>query len=169
MKSIAKQLANKGAVEHHHDALNLISMPGDVVTVFRGCLRSLVMACPDGCGEILTINLDPRAGKAWRLFERDGLITLFPSVWRDTGCASHFILWRNRIDWLDESWWQPSALLTKSVLLRLSTTKSRSYVEIADELNELPWDVSAACHALVRDGRAQADPARRGFFLSLEG
>jgi hypothetical protein len=59
------------------------------------------MRCPDGCGETLVVNLDPRAGKAWKLDMRTGKATLYPSVWRDGGCGSHFIVWRGDVLWCD--------------------------------------------------------------------
>jgi len=40
------------------------------------------MLCPDGCGERIVLNLDPRAGPAWRLYDRKEKTTLYPSVWR---------------------------------------------------------------------------------------
>jgi hypothetical protein len=43
------------------------------------------------------VNLDPRAGPAWKLYDREDSLTLFPSVWRESGCEAHFILWRNRL------------------------------------------------------------------------
>jgi hypothetical protein len=53
---------------------------------------------PRGCGEVFPINLDPRAGPAWRLYSdpRRG-VSLYPSVWRESGCESHYVIWRNRI------------------------------------------------------------------------
>jgi hypothetical protein len=79
----------------------VLNEPGDAVLVRRGVLRSMVMSCPDGCGEVLTVNLDGRAGKAWRHYARGDDVSLFPSVWRDSGCESHYILWRSRIYWCD--------------------------------------------------------------------
>ncbi len=58
------------------------------------------MACPDGCGDTLVINLDDRAGKAWLLDERRGKLSLYPSVWREDGCRSHFILWSDYLIWI---------------------------------------------------------------------
>lgn len=44
--------------EHRHEADELIAEPGEAALVHRGVDRSLVMACPNVCGEMLTINLD---------------------------------------------------------------------------------------------------------------
>ncbi len=70
-----------------------------LAVVERGRPRSVVLQCPCGCGELLVLNVDRAAGSAWRLRRREGRITLMPSVWRTSGCRSHFILWENRV-WL---------------------------------------------------------------------
>lgn len=154
-----------GQVEHHHEALQLLKRVGDTVLVHRGVDRSVVMLCPDGCGEVLTVNLDERSGKAWERFGDNKALTLYPSVWRTTGCESHFIVWRGHIDWLDGDWWDPPEALLSSVLATLSRSAFESYWTIARRLKELPWDVAAACRRLVASGRAiEGKGARRGSF-----
>ncbi len=57
--------------------------------------------CPCGCGEIVWLNLIKAPGRpTWRV-EQHGRKTfsIFPSVWRTTGCKSHFFVRRGRIDW----------------------------------------------------------------------
>ena len=95
----AREVRMLGEAQHRDEAEARLEQPGDAMIVRRGVLRSLVMRCPDGCGETLAINLDPRMAKAWRFYERRGQATLFPSVWRDSGCESHFIVWRGKILW----------------------------------------------------------------------
>ena len=75
----------------------LLLAPGDAVIVHRVCFRWLTLSCPCDCHEIIRINLDPRAGPAWSLYQSKEHITMYPSIWRDTGCGSHFIIWRNKI------------------------------------------------------------------------
>lgn len=72
---------------------------GTLVPVRRGRLRAIVFSCPCGCAELLVINLDRRTGKAWKLYARAGRVTLSPSVWRTTGCKSHFFVIANRVVW----------------------------------------------------------------------
>lgn len=156
MKNRANRLAFKAQVEQRHEANPLLKMPGDAALVHRGVLRSLVMACPDGCGELLTINLDARAGKAWRAYGSQEELSLFPSVWRETGCKSHFILWRSKIYWCD---WDdeldtPMEDVIELVRGRLSNELT-PYVDIADALQLVPWAVLSACHRLVREGVAR--------------
>lgn len=77
----------------------LLRDPGAFVAVVRGTPRAAVFRCPCGCGDTLVANTDPKTGPAWRLrLDADGA-TLMPSVWRTTGCGSHFIVWRSRIWW----------------------------------------------------------------------
>src|SRR5438309_1731714 len=91
------RLQFRGTVSSRSESSGMLRAPGDAVLVKRGRPRVLLLMCPCGCGEELAILLDDRAGPAWRFYLRGGSITVFPSVWRDTGCESHFILWKDRI------------------------------------------------------------------------
>ncbi len=55
----------------------------------------LVFACPDGCGEIVRINLKRQRGKAWRLYQDANKLTISPSVALSAGCRTHFVLRSN--------------------------------------------------------------------------
>jgi hypothetical protein len=71
--------------------------PGVIVIITAGpTAKMLRLLCPCGCGEIITVNLRAEVGKAWDITftEKHGL-SLWPSVWLDTGCHSHFILRNN--------------------------------------------------------------------------
>lgn len=127
---------------------------GDVVMDFREVPRALVMKCPDGCGQMLSVNLDRRSGKAWRLFGHGDKLTLFPSVWRDEGCKAHFILWRGQLLWCDGSSsadWQDRELIerVRQVLTDVAP-RPVGYEEIAQHLDAIPWEVLWACEALVK-------------------
>ena len=162
-----KRARMRGTVERHSDAVALLEQPGDMSLVIRGVPRMLVFSCPDGCGDILPVNLDPRADKAWRYYERCGTRTLYPSVWRDEGCGAHFILWDDVIYWsrLNDGP-TPTAILKERVFGELSASHYRSYFDIALSLDEIPWAVSGACWQLVKDGLAEerAPKEREGFF-----
>jgi hypothetical protein len=156
----AKRIRQRGTVESRHDADALLERPGDVVLVDRGRPRSLVFACPDGCGSVLTINLDPRTGKAWRMYRRGNEISLHPSVWRDNGCGAHFILWRDQLLWCgprlqggDEP---PYHAGLEAAVLASLTEAYRSADDIADLLSEIPWEITRAADRLVRNGKAEA-------------
>lgn len=150
MKQRAKRIVFKGQVERRHEANAMLSEPGATVLVHRGVARSLAMACPDGCGEQLTINLDGRAGPAWRIYASEQGVSVFPSVWRDTGCRSHFIVWRSKIYWCD---WDeldtPSEETVQQVLAALPY-EFTPYTELADSLGLVPWTVLTAGRRLVQ-------------------
>lgn len=155
MKRRANALDFRGKVEHRHQAGERLHLPGQAVVVHRGVDRSLTMVCPDGCGETLTINLDDRSGPAWRLYIEGEAVSLYPSVWRNTGCCSHFILWSSRIYWCDRAEeLQPTDSEFESKVLQALTATLRSFSDIAQELSVVPWAVLSACKHLHQRGLA---------------
>ena len=166
MKKRATRFDLKGEVVHRYEADDLLSHPGTAALVRRGVLRSIVIACPDGCGEQLTINLDSRAGPAWRYYSSNSEVSLFPSVWRDSGCRSHFIVWRSRIYWCDgdEEFEVPMADVVEQVRGALGH-RFESYASIANRLELVPWAVLSASHQLCRDKVAvEGEQEQRGHF-----
>jgi hypothetical protein len=167
MKKRANRIVMKGEVTHRHLADEVLKAPGEAVLVRRGVLRSMVMACPDGCGEILSVNLDGRAGKACRYYDRGGDVSLFPSVWRDTGCESHFILWRSHIYWCD--WGEELDMPMSEVIVQVRDAlgmQLESYTSIAERLELVPWAVLSACGKLRREGVAiEGKDKQRGHFM----
>lgn len=164
----ATRLLLKGEVVQRHEADKLLIDPGSAVLIRRGVLRSMAMACPDGCGDVLTINLDGRAGNAWRYYRSGTDVSLFPSVWRDSGCRSHFIVWKSRIYWCDrhDELEEPIDEVTRRVkdALPLNFT---GYTEIADQLGLVPWAVLSACNWLCQRGLAEAALDERGEFRRM--
>jgi len=145
-------------VGRYAEAADSVRNPGDCAIVERGGVRrQLVMRCPDGCGEVLSVNLDARSGPAWRLYKKRGLWSLFPSIDKTSGCLSHFILWNGRVLWCsglgeDEDSNDPIEISSDRILVVLRNRHTASYVQIADELDEVPWDVLVACRSLARGG-----------------
>ena len=139
----------------------------DAVLVVRGRPRRLVLRCPCGCGELLPINLDDRAGPAWRLYHEERGVSLYPSVWRESGCESHFIIWRDNIVLFgryrgghgDVGEDTPDASLRDAVLSRLAPDRFIAYVEIADAIDAVPWDVLSMCRLLTLEGLVEEDKA----------
>jgi len=82
-------------VSNQAEARKVLAARDSLVMVFRGRPRWLSMRCPCGCGDSVSVNLDPQAGENWHLVDDGRKIGVFPSIWRDTGCQSHFILWKN--------------------------------------------------------------------------
>jgi hypothetical protein len=163
----AEKIRFTGKFLNRDDAATSVKTAGDTALVYRGVARMLLMNCPCGCGDVLIVNLDARAGPAWRLYRRGNGISVFPSYWRDTKCKSHFVLWRNQIywcDWDDESIWTTSSDIEELVLRELPE-HFVNYEVLAEKLQQVPWDVLQACHALVRKGYAVMNlPRRKGEF-----
>ncbi len=144
-----------GVVESRSDVKALLSKPGDCVLVKRKTLRLFVLLCPSGCGEEVLINLDPRVGPAWRFYTKRKKVTLYPSVIRESGCLSHFIIWYDKIFWCDyEDLWEDNPInfeLDKKVFESL-TEYFLNYYDVAEKIDELPWEVLLSLRRLVRAG-----------------
>jgi Family of unknown function (DUF6527) len=159
------RLTLRGSVPSRSDTGDMLRQPGDAALIERGRPRVLVLLCPCGCGDQLSINLDRQAGPAWRMFREGNSVSLFPSIWRETGCESHFIVRKNRIylfgrreddesgEW-DELWYDDSTVRRDVVLNALSRQRLESYRDIAARLEALPWDVLVVCRRLVIEGLA---------------
>jgi len=58
------------------------------------------MRCPCGCGDTIELMLICEVNPRWTLsVDEDGLPSLKPSVWKKTGCRSHFWVKHGRIEW----------------------------------------------------------------------
>ncbi len=175
MNGPARSLRLVGTVAYREDAEALLARTGDAALVERGIPRSLVMKCPDGCGETLVVNLDPRSGKAWRLDRRQDSTTVYPSVWLAGGCRSHFILWRDAILWCDrfeEGNVEPpyDASIEVVVLEAVPFDRDAGAAELGTALDLLAWDVAKALRRLgsrgdVREGAGRA----RGTYRRVAG
>lgn len=150
-----------GTFSNNEEATASLMSAGDAALVVRGVPRMLLMRCPCGCGDTLVLNLDRRAGPAWRLYERGPSLTIYPSYWRDTKCESHFILWNSRIFWCDwkdhDDIWEKSNDIEERVLTAMPL-EFISHEDLADLIQEIPWDVLQACHSLVRKKAALSHP-----------
>ncbi len=62
-------------------------------------LWHVVLLCPCDCGATIGLNLLPDDEPRWSLHNDEGGPTLKPSVWRTSGCRSHFFLRRGQIVW----------------------------------------------------------------------
>lgn len=159
-------------VNARSDANDRLRVRGDAVLVQRDTPRWLIMKCPCGCNDIIPINLDERSGPAWEFYDEptNGL-SVFPSVWRDTGCKSHFIIWYGRI-WLFDGSSEDGPNIPESVLQplivkvqKVLSSEPIHFREIARTLGAVPWDVQYVCQQLVNAGYAQeGSDTQRGFF-----
>src|SRR5437867_10290936 len=91
-----------GEVEQLEQARSRVRRSGDVAIVHRGIPRWLVLHCPCGCGDEILLNLDQRVGGAWKFYTGSLGLTVFPSVWREAGCCSHFVIWQDKIIFISD-------------------------------------------------------------------
>lgn len=69
------------------------------IQVDGGAPFASVLQCPCGCGQRVDLNHIGRS-PIWRMsIDPSGRLSLHPSVWRRTGCRSHFWVRRNEIVW----------------------------------------------------------------------
>ena len=146
-----------GLAGRYAEAASLLKEPGDCAVVERaGIRRQILVFCPDGCGETLSINLDPASGPAWRLYQRRGRWSLFPSIDRPTGCKSHFILWSGGILWCepDSHGEEPEVVdgLVRQIREAMRPGQTIGFVAISQKLDDVPWDILRCCRQMVRDG-----------------
>jgi Family of unknown function (DUF6527) len=71
-----------------------------VYVVGNGAPWSVAMLCPCGCGEIIQLSLLVNDSPRWKVsYDKKGLPTLSPSIWRTAGCRSHFFMRGGTIVW----------------------------------------------------------------------
>jgi hypothetical protein len=161
MVAKTNKISYQGTIEYRGESKGLILIPGDFVIIKRGVLRYMVLLCPCGCGDELVINLDKRAGPAWRLYKKNGLWSLYPSYWRDTHCCSHFIIWNNNIYWCFRNYelyesWAVSEEVENKVVRVLKEDEFTHYLELAEESGLIPWECLKACEQLLEKGLCES-------------
>ena len=77
---------------------------GEMLIVRDKIDKWLCFHCPDGCGEIIKLPLNPRQRPRWGV-SSDWLRrpTVNPSVRQTSGCKSHFWVRKGKIDWCGDS------------------------------------------------------------------
>ncbi len=149
----ATRVNDCGVVESIVEAHDKLHGPGDFVLVERGVARWLVLACPCGCGDVLPINIDRRAGPAWRIFRTKGRLTVYPSVWRESGCEAHFMVWEGQVLDLSGPWPDTTTdRVDEDDVLRHVGDDPVHYAAIADTLAVDPWSVLFVLRRMVRRG-----------------
>ncbi len=60
----------------------------------------ICLLCPCGCGEVIQISTLSNDKPRWN-FRKGGFyrITVAPSIWRTSGCKSHFFIRNGIVDW----------------------------------------------------------------------
>lgn len=149
-------------VERRAEAVPLLHSSGEAALVHRGHDRLLVIRCPCGCRDDVLLNLDRAAGPAWRLYQTARGVSVFPSVRRETGCGSHFVIWDDRVllfgerDWFFEG---GDRDLREAIIGELRARNVPVHFEdVADRLSEVPWTVLSVCRGLAVERRVVESP-----------
>lgn len=72
--------------------------------VYAGTEYWVLFRCPCKCGDVISLQLQRAQHPHWKInLSRAGRPTLYPSVWRNTGCKSHFWVNDGFVNWCDDS------------------------------------------------------------------
>lgn len=67
-----------------------------------------IFRCPCGCLTVITLPLQRSNHHYWQLrSSKNDRPTLYPSIWQNKGCCSHFIVNDGKIVWCDNSGHEP--------------------------------------------------------------
>lgn len=92
--------------------LTVVALAGDTLplTFKKNILAHMIdggeswsagLNCPCGCGAVIELMLLQNVKPHWKLtVDHLNRPTLFPSVWRSTGCKSHFWVRQGKIHWV---------------------------------------------------------------------
>ena len=62
----------------------------------------LSMLYPCGCGANIRLSLIKKDSPSWKISINKGLLSVNPSVWRNKGCRSHFLIRAGKIIWIKQ-------------------------------------------------------------------
>jgi hypothetical protein len=164
MSATPTEIRWRGTFETRAEARAKIVEPGDIALVRRDVPRWLLMSCPSACGEVLAINLDRRAGKAWRIREPGERLSVYPSIWRDVGCEAHFVvslgeIWLFGEGWGIDSTWDVAPEMLDQVMQAL-TASYQHFADLGEALDVDAWTVLRACRRLMVEGHVEEDDGR---------
>lgn len=70
----------------------------------NGNPKWVLFRCPCGCSSVITLSLQQAHRPRWTLkISPNGRPILYPSVWRDVGCMSHFWVRDGRVHWCQDT------------------------------------------------------------------
>jgi hypothetical protein len=81
-----------------------------IEVVSQNIPRWVMFKCPCSCGETISLPLQAPHNPRWSVSpSAAGRPDLYPSVWRNKGCMSHFWIEDGRVFWCDNSGVAPHA------------------------------------------------------------
>jgi hypothetical protein len=72
--------------------------PGTIYIIGEKRFRwALVFNCPCGCNDTIQLNLLRKVRPKWKFKIKKNLISVSPSIWKKSGCKSHFYIKKAKI------------------------------------------------------------------------
>lgn len=71
-----------------------------VVVRANGKDRWVMLRCPCGCNEVVTLSVQQAHRTHWTRSGSQDRPTLHPSIWRTEGCRSHFWILDGKVVWV---------------------------------------------------------------------
>ncbi|WP_423128484.1 DUF6527 family protein [Gaoshiqia sp. Z1-71] len=79
-----------------------------VEVVYRNQSYWAIFNCPCACKNVITLPLQKNHNPHWKLEHSiEGKPTLYPSVWQNKGCLSHFWIANGKIEWCSNTGIEP--------------------------------------------------------------
>jgi len=71
-----------------------------VEVIFRGKSYWALFKCPCGCREVITLSTQESHTPHWIISKNNcNKPTLYPSVWQNNGCFSHYWIKNGKVEW----------------------------------------------------------------------
>ena len=79
-----------------------------ITVVYEGRPIWALFRCPCGCGTVISLSLQKVHNPNWTVEKTStGRPTIYPSVWQNKGCYSHFWIRDGRVYWCHNTGTQP--------------------------------------------------------------
>ena len=87
---------------------NLLNERDFIEVVYRNQSYWAIFKCPCGCKKVISLPLQKKHNPHWELkCSIEGKPTLYPSVWQNKGCLSHFWIVKGKIEWCSNTGIEP--------------------------------------------------------------
>lgn len=93
---------------------DLINEAEFIAVVYKSKPIWALFKCPCGCGFVITLPLQKPHNPRWRIHESEfGRPTLYPSIWQNKGCYSHFWVEDGKVIWCKNTGMSYGSMKTK--------------------------------------------------------
>lgn len=79
-----------------------------ITVIYENIPYWAIFKCPCGCGTVISLSLQKIHRPSWTVEKsKTGRPSLYPSVWQNKGCCSHFWIKEGRVHWCSNSGIEP--------------------------------------------------------------